>query len=92
MIDSTIPYIKNQMYMNHINLGQTIFNILWIFVAMAIVSAIVAFIIAFLYRQHETIDGQVQEILTDRWGWIPLVSMFVWVCAAMAVIFKFMNM
>jgi len=92
MTDSVIPYIKNQIYQNGINLGSIIVTILWVCMAMAIVSSLVAFAIAFLRRKHEIVDGQKQEIFTDRWAWIPLVNTVIWVAAFMAIIFKFMNM
>jgi len=92
MTDPVIPYIKNQICLNHINLGSVIITILWICITMAIVSSLVAFSIAFLRRKHEMVDGQKQEIFTDRWAWIPLVSTVIWVFAFMTIIFKFMNM
>jgi len=92
-MDSTIlPYIKNQIQQNDIDLGGMIVHVMWILLVVAVVMAVCAVVIGFLRRHHEIIDGTRREIFSDRWAWIPLLCMGTFLFGAMWVIRAFMRM
>lgn len=90
--DSIIPYVKNQIANNDIDLGQVVINALLVFVIMAVASGLVAFAVTFLKRKEELIDGQKKVTFSDKWAFIPLVSLLMWLTAAMWILLEFLSL